>query len=286
MARQPLGKHLVIGGGRGGHERHAKLLEIVPALQKIVTDQCDVLDAFAIELAQEFLDLALAAFAFLIERDADLAVGRGQRFRGQSGVFALDVEEADFAEVEERFVIVRPIFHAAVVDVVREVIDHVEPGADGKLLHAVEIFEIDIVDRQAVAVVIGIAIDQVNDRAADAADRRDPQFHRTGFDRDRLGPALEQFVIGLLRIADAEAHAAGGGAVLAGEEPCRAARFVVQDQVDLPLPPEIDILRAVRCDVGKPHGLENRFDDAFFGGAEFDEFEAVEADGVFKQVGH
>ena len=46
-----------------------------------------------------------------------------------------------------------------------------------------------VAGRQAVAVVIGIAIDQVNDRAADAADRRDPQFHRAGFDRDRLGPA-------------------------------------------------------------------------------------------------
>ena len=67
-----------------------------------------MLDALAIELLEELLDLSLAAFAFFIQRDADLAVGCGQRLAGEAGVFALDVEEADLAEVEQRLVVIGP----------------------------------------------------------------------------------------------------------------------------------------------------------------------------------
>ena len=42
------------------------------------------------------------------------------------------------------------------------------------------------------AVLVGVAIDQIDDRAADAADRGEAQLHGAGFHLDRLGTALEQ----------------------------------------------------------------------------------------------
>ena len=39
-------------------------------------------------------------------------------------------------------------------------------------------------------------------------------------------------------------------------------------------------------DEGKAHRLEHRFDRALLRRAEFDEFEAVETDGVFEDIGH
>ena len=286
MAGQALVEHFVIGFRRRGHERHAELLEVVPALDQVVADQRDVLDAFTVEFLEELLDLAFSAFAFFIERDADLAVGCGQCLGGEAGVLTLDVEEADLAEVEEGLVIVRPVLHAAVVDVVREVIDHVEARADRVLLHARKILEIDVVDRQAVAFCVLVAVDQVDDCAADASYCRDVQFHRAGLDCNRFGTALDEFGIGLARVADTETHATGGGTVFAGEIPRGTLRLVVQDEVDLALAPQVDILRAVPCDKGKTHCLEHRFDHALFRRAELDEFEAVEADGILEQVGH
>ena len=72
-------------------------LELVPRGVEIVAAERDMLDALAIIGAQIFLDLALAARTFFVERDADLAVGGGHRLRGQAGIFALDVEIADLA---------------------------------------------------------------------------------------------------------------------------------------------------------------------------------------------
>ena len=74
--------------------------------------------------------------------------------------------------------------------------------------------------------------------------------------------------------------------MFAGKEPCGTARFVIEDQIDLALPPQVDVFRAMRCHMGEAHRLEDRFDHALFGSAEFDEFEAVEADGIFKEIGH
>ena len=48
------------------------------------------------------------AFAFFIERDADLAVRCGHRLAGEAGIFALDVEIADLAEAEDALVEARP----------------------------------------------------------------------------------------------------------------------------------------------------------------------------------
>src|SRR3546814_12399907 len=90
-----------------------------------------MLDTLAIIGAQIFLDLALAARALFVERDADLAVGGGHRFRRQSGIFALDVEIADLAKASAPFVDGRPMRHAADIDSVGQMIDRSEESRVG-----------------------------------------------------------------------------------------------------------------------------------------------------------
>ena len=74
--------------------------------------------------------------------------------------------------------------------------------------------------------------------------------------------------------------------MLGGEVSGGAARFVIGDQVDFALAPQLHILRAVPGDLREAHRGEHRFKHAFDRGAEFDEFEAVEAQRVFEQVSH
>ena len=92
----------VVGLGRV-LERDAAAAQHVDGAVDVVGRQRDVLDALAAVLAQVFLDLRLVVLR-LVDRDADLAAGAGQRAREQPGLLAFDVEVADLAEVEQRFV--------------------------------------------------------------------------------------------------------------------------------------------------------------------------------------
>src|SRR6185436_10505837 len=97
------------------------------------------------------------------------------------------------------------------------------------------------VDRLAVA----IAVDQVERRAADPLDRRKMQFHRPWPRLDRLRPKFQRARIRLVRIAHPKPHAARRRSVLGGEIPGEALRLAVDDEVDLALPVERDVLRAM-----------------------------------------
>ena len=168
--------------------------------------------------------------------------------------------------------------HTPAINIVRQVIDQLEAGAHGVPVGPGQIFEIDIVDRERVA----IAIDQVDDRATNASDRRKPQFHRPGARLDRLRASGDRHVIGLFRIAHAKRHPARRRPVLGGEISGGRARFVVRDHVDLALAPQVDILRTVPGDSREAQFLEYRLKQALVRRAEFDEFEAVQAKGVLE----
>src|SRR5690606_28448271 len=107
----------------------------------------DVLDTFAVERAQEFVDLPAAGPSLLVQRDADLAVGRSHRLAGEAGIFALDIEIADFAETGEPLVEIGPVGHAPTVDIVGQVIDRVQPGPGRPALRTGFVDEVYIVDR-------------------------------------------------------------------------------------------------------------------------------------------
>ena len=87
-----------------------------------------MLDALAIVLLQIFGDLACLVLG-LIERNADLAAGRGNRPADQTGDLAVDVEEMDLLEAEQVAVEIPPLVHVAAIDIVGEVIEIVEADA-------------------------------------------------------------------------------------------------------------------------------------------------------------
>ncbi len=196
-----------------------------------------MLDTFAVELHQEFLDLPGSFRGFLIERDADFTVGGSHRLRGQSGVLTLDVEIADLAKVEQPFVVVGPVFDSTAVDVVGKVIDGMKPATYGV---TVDIFikpEIDIVDRGAVLV----SVNKVDGGAADPPDCGQAQLHGAGRDLNRLRAEFQHATIGLVGIANAKTHATGTGAVLLGKPGCPAVRFAVEYKVDIALSVQVNI---------------------------------------------
>ena len=109
-------------GVRRGLERDTVRAERFDAFVNVVGAERDVLDALAAIVLQEFLDLALVVTA-LVERDADLAARAGHGLRDETGLFALNVEIADLAEVEDALVVVGPLAHVAAMQVVREVVE-------------------------------------------------------------------------------------------------------------------------------------------------------------------
>ena len=123
----------------------------------------DVLDPFALVVAEVLLDLALFVGA-LVDRDADLAAGACHGARVQACELALDVEVADLAEVEKALVPVGPPVHAAALDIMRKMVDIIEAGPFGFRLALAGPAEIDIPDRALLAVTV----DEIDERAADS----------------------------------------------------------------------------------------------------------------------
>src|SRR5574337_1943034 len=219
VAGKALLEQLVVHVVGRAHQRYAGELQRVDRRQQVVAAQRDVLDPLAVELHQEFLDLAAAAAArVLVQRDPDQAVGGGHRAAREPGVFALDVEAADLAEVEDALVERAPERHPAVVDVVRQVVDRPQAVAGRTAVDPGHELEVDVVDRLAVLE----PVDQVQRRTADPLDRRQAQLHRAGGNVDRLGTELERTRVGAVRIAHPEGERARAGSVLGGEVACQA----------------------------------------------------------------
>src|SRR5690625_2372790 len=107
-----------------------------------------MLNAFPVEFQQELLNLS-AATRLLVERDADHAIGCSHGARGQPGIFPLDIEIADFPEIENALIKQRPVIHAPAVDVVGEVIDEPQPVPDRMAINALDEIEIDIINGAA-----------------------------------------------------------------------------------------------------------------------------------------
>ena len=241
-----------------------------------------MLDALAVELHQEFLDLPGAARSLLVQRDADHAVGCGHGLAGQAGVRALDVEVADLAEVEQPFVKRCPVAHPTAVDVVRQVVDERQAVAHRMAVDAVDKIEIDVVDRAAILE----AVDQVQRRAANALDGRQAQLHRPGRDVDGLGAQCQCPLVGLVRILDPERQPAGRRAMLGGKVSGDAVRLAVDDEIDAALAVEHDILGPMAGHQREAHAFEQRLEQLRSGRCELDELEAHQPHRVVEQIGH
>src|SRR5882762_5209538 len=290
MVRQALLDHLVISV-RGVEQLHARGAQLVDGGIDVRGVQRDVLDALAVILLEVFMDLR-ALVRGLVDRDADLAAGAGHRLGLEAGQLAFDVEVADLAEIEQPLVELRPFLHAAAVHVVREVIDVAQAGTRGcrrittpERLEPRQRLEIHVVDRVAV-IVLGIAVDEVDERVADALDRRDAELAgpRTAFDAP--GAALDELVVRRGGILNAERHRAYARAVAAGEVLRERARLGVDDEVDIALLVEQHVLVAVPGDRLEAQALEQFAERPGIGHRVLDELEAVGLDRVVAQLGH
>ena len=222
-----------------------------------------------------FLDLRLVVGA-LVDRDADLAARAGHRLGLQPGELALDVEVADLAEIEEPLVELRPLVHPAAMHIVRQVIDVGEPDAFGLALDARQVLEVDVVDRAALAV----AVDQIDQRIADALDGRDVELHRPDLALDAPGAQRLGALVGEGRVLHPEGDGADRGAVHAGKALGEAVPLGVDDEVHVALAIERDVLGAVLGDLHEAHALEQRAQRRRIGRRVLDELEAVGAHGI------
>src|SRR5690349_11793098 len=119
MLRQPRVDPLEIGLRRRRHEGQARLAQGLDRAMDVAHAAGDVLDALAAIDVEIFLDLPGIA-GVLVDRNADPAVRAGQRTREQTRGAALDVKEADLAEVEQLCVEAGPYIHAPAMDVMGE----------------------------------------------------------------------------------------------------------------------------------------------------------------------
>src|SRR5882762_3529189 len=155
MAGYADGEVLIIGVGRV-LKRNPVPSQHVHRAVDVPGGEGNVLDAFAVILAQVFLDLALVVLR-LVDRDADLAARTGHGARQEPRVLTLDVEVADLAEVEQLLVEAGPYIHAPAADVVRQMVDQGESCCFGRRAscHGAKIH---IIDR-----AFAVQVDQVDE---------------------------------------------------------------------------------------------------------------------------
>ena len=240
-----------------------------------------MLDAFAIELHQKLFNLPTALLGFVIQRNADFAVGRAHGARVQAGEGSLDVEVADFAEVEDPLVVVRPLRHVPAEQVVRQVVEIGEADGVLRLVRAGDRHEVDVVDA-----VRAIAVDEIDVRPADRLDGGNVQLHRADIGEGGLRAALDRLRIGLGGVLHTKRHRIGALTVHAAKRRRLARRLHVQDEVDVALLVANDILRAMLRDRREAEALEQLAQRMRVGRGVFDELEAVSAKWIVEQVCH
>ncbi|CAM2148565.1 hypothetical protein PT2222_200015 [Paraburkholderia tropica] len=271
----------------GVEQRDIRSAQAVHRAVDVAGAERDVLNAFAVIRVQIFLDLTGRLAAFLVDRNTNLAARRGHRLRLHARHLAFDVEVADFAEVEEAFVELGPLGHAAAMHVVREMVDVGEAVADRILLGALDRHEIDVIDADVAnaarlrAVLAAPAVDEIDQRVADALDGRNVQLHRAGFVVEAPCAQFERTLVGLGGVLHTKRDCADRRAVQAREALRERIGLAVDDEVDLALAIKRHVLVAVTRDGGEAHALEQLAERFGIGSGVFDELEAVGADGIF-----
>jgi len=135
--------------------------------------------------------------------------------------------------------------------------------------------EVDVVDR-----ALAVAIDQVDETAADTFDRRDLQLHRSDARLDRLRAQVDAMLVRSGSVLHAERHRTRRRPVLAREALTEAVRLGIDDEVDVTLPMQRDVLAAMPRRDRKAEALEQSAQQLRIGCGVLDELEAVGADGI------
>ena len=170
--------------------------------------------------------------------------------------------------------------------VVRQVVDVGEAVADRVRVRAGDRLEVDVIDADVAdgarlrAVLAAPAVDEVDQRIADALDRRDVQLHRAGLVVEAPCAEFQRVLVRLRGILHAERDRADRRAVQAREALRERIGFGVDDEVDVALAVHRHVLVAVARDRGETHPFEQLSERFRVRCRVFDEFEAVGADGV------
>src|SRR6266849_10911166 len=207
-------------------------------------------DALAAQGLQVLGDLR-ALVGALVDGDADLAARAGHRLGAQARQLALDVEITHLAEIEEPLVEARPTLHTPLVDIVRKVVDGGEPDAGRPRLGAGYRYEIDVVDG-----VLAIAIDEIDQAAADPLDGGDIELHRPDLAGNGAGALRKRAATGLGRVAHAKGDGADRRSVQPREGLGEAPGLGVDDEIDVALAIEGHVFGAMPRRRDKAHTLE------------------------------
>jgi hypothetical protein len=167
------------------------------------------------------------------------------------------------------------VVHATAIHIVGEVIEIVQACWLGVRIAFTSPDEIHIPDRACVHRMVGVAVHEIQQRAADAPDGRNVQFHRPHLADEGFCPKTDCTLVGGLRIDHAEGHGAGAGAVLAGELLREAVAFGIDDVVHVALPVERHILGAMFGHRRETHQAEGLVECHRIGVREFHELETV-----------
>ena len=164
------------------------------------------------------------------------------------------------------------------MDVVSQMVDAGQPGSDGRLRPGRR-NEIDIVDR-----VLAIAVDEVNQAAADPLDGRNIELHRPDLAVHRLGAERDRALIRLGRIGHTECDRTNRGAVQPGKGLGKALGLGIQDEIDIALLVERHVFRTVARRGDKPHALEQGGQGPRVGAGIFDKLEPVRPHRIVPQI--
>ena len=207
-----------------------------------------MLDPLPLVLAQVLLYLGLVVRR-LVDGDANFAARGRHGARVQSCQLALDVEVADFPEVADPLVEIRPEVHIAAMDVVGQVVDLIEPcvhlGHAGLPVGVED--KVHVIDGAALA----IAIDKGEGTLADAVDGGDVEFHGADFAHKRLGPLANGVLLGTAGIAHPKRHAAHARTMGPGKLLRLGVGLGIDHEVDVPLAIEPALLVPVLGHFGK-----------------------------------
>ena len=119
-----------------------------------------------------------------------------------------------------------------------DVVDRGQP--DGRARIILGGHEIDVVDG-----ALAVAVDEIDEAAADPLDGRNIELHRTGASLVRGRAVLDEFGVGGGRVRDPEGHGAHAGTVRRGEAVGEAVGLGIDDEVNLTLAVQGHVLRAV-----------------------------------------
>ena len=148
-----------------------------------------------------------------------------------------------------------------------------EAGAGRARIALAEPFELGIIGRA----FGGVAIDEVQQTAADALDGGNVERLLRGCDAGGLSAERNRALIGLLRIDHAKRHRRRAGAVRGDEIEAVATGLFIDEIVDVALAVDGDLLALVAGNRRKAHQLEQRVQLFGLGMRIFDELETVGA---------